>query len=108
MWKDCRPSGSARSSAPTPHACTASRTVTGSEQAVPDLALLMRAGTVVDGSGLPPYTADVAIAAGRIVAVGRAGGANAARVVDADGCVVAPGFVDIHTHYDAQLHFEPT
>ncbi|HWW45543.1 MAG TPA: amidohydrolase family protein, partial [Acidimicrobiia bacterium] len=71
------------------------------------LALLVRGGTVVDGSGLPPYTADVGVSGDRISLVGRAG-SQAARVIDADGCVVAPGFIDIHTHYDAQLHFEPT
>ena len=73
-----------------------------------DLDLLVRCGTVVDGSGLPAYTADVGVLDGRVVAVGRLHSASAARVIDADGCVVAPGFVDIHTHYDAQLHFEPT
>jgi N-acyl-D-aspartate/D-glutamate deacylase len=72
------------------------------------LDLVLRAGTVVDGSGLPAYTADVGVDNGRIVAVGRLGSTGAARTIDADGCVVAPGFIDIHTHYDAQLHFEPT
>jgi N-acyl-D-aspartate/D-glutamate deacylase len=75
---------------------------------MPDLDLLVRGGTVVDGSGLPAYTADVGVRDGRVVAVGRLRDATAAHTVDADGCVVAPGFVDIHTHYDAQLHFEPT
>src|SRR5262249_22295456 len=45
---------------------------------------------------------------GRVTAVGRLRDLTASRSIDADGCVVAPGFVDIHTHYDAQLHFEPT
>jgi N-acyl-D-aspartate/D-glutamate deacylase len=76
---------------------------------MPELDLLVRGGTVVDGSGLPAYTADVGVRDGHIVAIGRLGHAAAAqRMIDADGCVVAPGFVDIHTHYDAQLHFEPT
>ena len=75
---------------------------------MPELDLLVRGGTVVDGSGLPAYTADVGVRDGRIAAVGRLGHEAAAQTIDAEGCVVAPGFVDIHTHYDAQLHFEPT
>jgi N-acyl-D-aspartate/D-glutamate deacylase len=73
-----------------------------------DLDLLVRGGTVVDGTGAPARTADVAVADGRVVEIGRLDDARAAEVVDADGLLVTPGFVDVHTHYDAQLHWDPT
>jgi N-acyl-D-aspartate/D-glutamate deacylase len=69
--------------------------------------VLIRAGTIVDGTGDPPRTADVGILDGRIAEVGAIGdGAVAAEVVDADGAVVMPGFVDIHTHYDGQATWD--
>jgi N-acyl-D-aspartate/D-glutamate deacylase len=68
--------------------------------------LLVRDGFVVDGSGLPRFRADVAIEGGVVVEVGRLAGRGARRVVDAGGRVVAPGFVDPHTHYDPQLHWD--
>ncbi len=69
--------------------------------------MLIRGGTVVDGTGAPARTADVAIDNGRVVDVGRVD-TDAAETIDADGLLVTPGFVDIHTHYDAQLHWDPT
>jgi N-acyl-D-aspartate/D-glutamate deacylase len=74
---------------------------------VADLDLLVRGGTVVDGTGAPARTADVAVRDGTIVEIGRID-ATAGDVVDADGLLVTPGFVDVHTHYDAQLHWDPT
>ncbi|MCB0997981.1 MAG: amidohydrolase family protein [Acidimicrobiales bacterium] len=70
------------------------------------LDLVIRNGLIVDGSGLPGRHGDVSIRGGKVVAVGgRAGDAH--RVLDATGKVVAPGFIDPHTHYDAQLCFDP-
>ena len=63
---------------------------------------LIRGGVVIDGTGAPRRTADIGIRGGRIAAIGRISEA-ARETVDADGAIVAPGFVDIHTHYDAQL-----
>jgi N-acyl-D-amino-acid deacylase len=64
--------------------------------------LLIRGGLLVDGTGAPAERGDLAIRAGRIVAMGDVGG-SAKHVLEADGHVVAPGFVDVHTHYDAQI-----
>jgi len=64
--------------------------------------LVIRSGSVVDGSGRAAFTADVAVRDGRILAVGPFPG-RGARELDASGRCVAPGFVDVHTHYDAQL-----
>ena len=69
--------------------------------------LVVRGGLIVDGTGAQAYGGDIAIQDGRIVAVGEVSG-EAIRTIDADGQVVAPGFIDAHTHYDAQLLWDPS
>jgi N-acyl-D-aspartate/D-glutamate deacylase len=67
--------------------------------------LVIRGGTVVDGTGTPPRTADVAVSDGIVTEVGRVDG-PAHRTLDADGLLVTPGFVDIHAHYDGQAAWD--
>ena len=67
--------------------------------------LIIRNGEIVDGTGAPRFRGDVGVAGGKIVAVGKVEGA-AKRVIDADGAIVTPGFVDIHTHYDGQVSWD--
>jgi N-acyl-D-amino-acid deacylase len=68
--------------------------------------LVIRNGTVVDGSGLPPYRADVAISGERIAAIGRIR-ERGVEEIDAEGHLVTPGFVEVHTHMDAQIFWDP-
>ena len=67
--------------------------------------LVVRGGTIVDGLGGAPFTGDVAVDGGRVVEVGRADG-PARETIDADGLLVTPGFVDVHTHYDGQATWD--
>jgi N-acyl-D-aspartate/D-glutamate deacylase len=69
--------------------------------------LIIRNGSVIDGTGADRIRADVAVKDGEVAAVGRVDG-DAAQTIDATGKLVTPGFIDIHTHYDAQAHWDTT
>jgi N-acyl-D-amino-acid deacylase len=72
---------------------------------VADFDLVLRGGTILDGSGGVPFEADVAIRGDRIAQVGKVAG-RGAQEIDARGCLVTPGFIDVHTHYDGQVTWE--
>ncbi|MDZ7827378.1 MAG: amidohydrolase family protein [Gammaproteobacteria bacterium] len=68
---------------------------------------LIRGGTLVDGHGGAPVTGDIALKDGRIAAVGGRIDGAAKETLDASGCIVTPGWVDVHTHYDGQATWDP-
>jgi len=82
--------------------CTEKSATTGSAVAKYDL--LLSGGTVVDGSGQPRFQADVAVVDGRVAALGDLSGATAGQTLDITGKVIAPGFIDVHSHADRALH----
>jgi len=69
---------------------------------------LIKGGTIVDGTGLPPYKADVGIKDGKIAKIGHLKSSDAKQVLDATGLIVAPGVIDLHCHYDAPVHWDPS
>ena len=69
--------------------------------------LLLKGGTIIDGQRTPRFTADVAIAGGRIAEIGSVAESEASRVFDARDLIVAPGFIDLHTHFDSQIFWDP-
>ena len=68
--------------------------------------LIVKGGRIYDGSGMPSFTADLAISNGRIAAIGRVND-KGAEILDAGGLAVAPGIIDFHTHFDAQIWWDP-
>jgi N-acyl-D-aspartate/D-glutamate deacylase len=74
---------------------------------MPQFDTIVKGGTIVDGTRVPRYKADIGIKNGKIAKIGRLNSSDATKVVDASGLIVAPGFIDLHTHYDAQLHWDP-
>ncbi len=69
--------------------------------------LVIRGGTIVDGTGIPRFRADLAVKDGRVAMISGKISAGGAKEIDASGCIVAPGAIDLHTHYDAQLNWDP-
>ena len=69
--------------------------------------LVIRGGTVVDGTGIPSYRADLAVKNGRVAKISGRIAPGGVKEIDASGCIVAPGAIDLHTHYDAQLNWDP-
>ena len=74
---------------------------------MPEYDMVIRGGTIVDGTGIPRYKADLAVKDGRVARISGRINPGAAKEIDASGCIVAPGAIDLHTHYDAQLNWDP-
>ena len=74
---------------------------------MPEFDLVIRGGTIIDGTGVPRYRADLGVKDGRVAMISGNISAAGSKEIDASGCVVAPGAIDLHTHYDAQLNWDP-
>jgi N-acyl-D-aspartate/D-glutamate deacylase len=69
--------------------------------------VVIKGGTIIDGTQIPRYRGDIGIKDGVIREIGFISAGDGERVLDADGLIVAPGAIDLHTHYDAQLFWDP-
>ena len=76
-------------------------------RALAEFDIIIRGGTIIDGTRAPRFVSDLAIKDGKIAKIGGLRRSGADRVLDASGLIVAPGFIDLHTHYDAQLFWDP-
>ena len=74
---------------------------------MPQFDTVIKNGTIVDGTKVPRYQADLGIKDGKVAEIGKISSSDAKKEIDASGQIVAPGFIDLHTHYDAQLHWDP-
>ncbi len=74
---------------------------------MPEFDTIIRGGTVIDGLRTPRFRGDIGIKDGHVALIGRIANDEGARVLDAEGLIVAPGFVDLHTHYDSQVYWDP-
>ena len=74
---------------------------------MPEFDLVIKGGTIVDGLRMPRFKGDMGIVNGRIARIGKIASSDGERVIDASGLIVAPGFVDLHTHYDSQIFWDP-
>ena len=74
---------------------------------MPEFDRVIRGGTIIDGLRTPRFRADLGIRDGRIAHIGSIDAHEGAEVLDADGLFVAPGFIDLHTHYDSQIFWDP-
>ena len=69
--------------------------------------LVITNGTIIDGKRTPRFKGDIGIRDGVIESIGKVHTENAKKVIDAEGKIVAPGFVDLHTHFDSQIYWDP-
>ena len=74
---------------------------------MPEYDLVIRGGTIVDGTAIPRFKADLAVKDGRVIRISGRIASGGGKEIDASGCMVAPGAIDLHTHYDAQLNWDP-